>query len=448
MRAPDEWPPPAGAKASAGTESGLRPAPARQTERNGAPYERNNGNKRIMKTPADRVQINGASMFKTACMAFACLFLSAMLPDARAQNVSIFDYKPPVSRARSLFFDLRYDYERDDGTALANDGDISFNYSRFYESLPFAYSIDADGVWSRSLLEDAASIYYAAAAEGRVKKYAWDEQSLFGSVSLNADYRKAFDRPASSVTVGIGWGRFINATALRKAERIDAFFSEENVTKRRLPAETLLEMAAAIERQREYVQRFGDDTYTKYWFEDLEKIVQKSGDLRGETIGASGALRMSEALYRENIGERYYGYDATLGLRYTLTQADSGADRPAPAADLSARYARPISWSSQIEGRAAWASPLDGDFGTAYRLTASAGYLYEAMNRIDFRLDYRLDMERFADGGDTVVSHAATPSFLFYIENEVRLLVSLSLIRADGKPWRRELTLTLNFKAL
>ena len=404
-----------------------------------------------MKTPADSfpVRINGAFMFKTACMTFACLFLlAAILSDARAQNVSIFDYKPPVSRARSLFFDLRYDYERDDGTALVNDGDISFNYSRFYESLPFAYSVDADGVWSRALLENAASIYYAAAAEGRVKKYAWDEQELFGSVSLNADYRKAFDRPSSSVTVGIGWGRFINATALRKAVRIDAFFSEENVTERRLPAETLLEMAAAIERQREYVQRFGDDTYTKYWFEDIETIVQNSGYLRGETIGASGALRMSEALYRENIGERYYGYDVTLGLRYTLTQADAEADRPAPAADLSARYARPISWSSQIEGRAALASPLDSDFGSAYRLSASTGYLYEAMNRIDFRLDYRLDMERFADGGNTVVSHTATPSFLFYIENEVRLLVSLSLVRADGKPWRRELALTLNFKAL
>ncbi len=404
-----------------------------------------------MKTPADSfpVRINGASMFKTACTTSACLFLLAgALFDARAQNVSIFDYKPPVSRATSLFLDLRYDYERNDGTALVNDGDISFNYSQFYESLPFAYSIDADGVWSRALLENAASIYYATAAEGRVKKYAWDEQEMFGSVSLNADYRKAFDRPSSSVTVGIGWGRFINATALRKAVRIDAFFSEENVTERRLPAETLLEMAAAIERQREYVQRFGDDTYTKYWFEDIETIVQNSGYLRGETIGASGALRMSEALYRENIGERYYGYDVTLGLRYTLTQADAQADRPAPAADLSARYARPISWSSQIEGRAALASPLDGDFGSAYRLSASTGYLYEAMNRIDFRLDYRVDMERFAGGGNTVVSHTATPSFLFYIENEARLIVSLSLVRADGKPWRRELALTLNFKAL
>ena len=378
----------------------------------------------------------------------AALWASFCAANAQERSVSIFDYRPPVSRARSLFFDLRYDYEQENDSVLANDGDLSFDYSMFYESLPFAYSIDASGVWSRARVQSAAAVHYETAAEARVKKYASDERGLFGVVSLNGGYRKAYDRPAASVTVGAGWGRLINATALRKAERIDAFLLQEGASERRLPAETLLEMAGLIERQREYQQRYGSDTYRKYWFEDLEKAAQNSGLLLGDAIGAGGALRMSEVLYRERIGERYYGYDASLGVRYALTAPYRGEPRPAPAADLSARYARPISWSSQAEARAAWTSPLDSGFGSAYQLNLSAGYLYEAVNRIDFRFDYSLELERLAGGGGSFARHTAAPSFLFYIENEALLLAGVSLERLSGGLWRRQLVITLNYKAL
>ena len=39
--------------------------------------------------------------------------------------------------------------------------------------------------------------------------------------------RKGFDRPQADVFFGLGYGRFIDATALRKAVRIEDFYSKK-----------------------------------------------------------------------------------------------------------------------------------------------------------------------------------------------------------------------------
>jgi hypothetical protein len=367
---------------------------------------------------------------------------------AMAQTVSVRDYKTPVSRARSLFGDLRYTYERADTTTLANDGRVGLSYDLFYESLPFAYSLTALGEWSRAWVEDEFDTAYSVDATARAKAYASRTHDLFAAFTADESVTRGDDRPATNVTLAVGWGRFIDATALRKAVRIDTYFVDEGVTTARMPRESLLAIAHIIESKRAYRQDHGADTYRKYWFGAIEAAAAASGVLAGDGIGAAGAFRVEEVLFRENIGDRFYGFEFASGVRHDLTSPDSTADRIAPRVDVTARYARPIRWSTQIDARARLNAPLDSDVGRVFDLDASAGYLYELTNRVDFRLEYAIDVHRPAVGADALLSHAVLPSFLLYLEDQLRLVATVRLIKPVHEEWRQEVALTLNYKAL
>ena len=72
----------------------------------------------------------------------------------------------------------------------------------------------------------------------------------FGETDLNLDENN--DRPGLDATIVVGWGRFINATALRKAVRIEDFLLEEGVISERLPKESMIDSGHIIEKEAEY----------------------------------------------------------------------------------------------------------------------------------------------------------------------------------------------------
>ncbi|MDA1192711.1 MAG: hypothetical protein O3A46_13645, partial [Candidatus Poribacteria bacterium] len=265
---------------------------------------------------------------------------------------------------------------------------------------------------------------------------------------VGESYARNDDRPAVNTTVGIGWGRFINATALRRAVRIDTFLVNEGVTSERMPKQTMLDLAHIIDREEEYRDTHGDFAYKKAWYDDMEETIRSSGKLDGESLGAVGVLRIDEVLFQENIGDRFIGWDATVGVRYDITLADENAARPAPGADFTLRYARPITWVTQFDAQANVSSPMDEQFGKAYRLASSAGFLYEFTNRVDFRIDYLVTVSKANDLSDVKTSHSVLPTFLFYIENELQFLAGLRLIKPTGEKWTQEFTIGLNYKAL
>ena len=223
----------------------------------------------------------------------------------------------------------------------------------------------------------------------------------------------------------------------------------EGVTTERLPKAAILALAYLIEREREYRETYGSDTYKKYWYDDIESVVRESGTLVKSTLGAAGILRMEEVLFQETVGDRFYGNDLTGGVKYDVQLADKGAVRPKPAGDVSFRYARPIRWDTQIEERIRFNTPFDADrFSKAFSLESTTTYLYEIANRVDFRADYLLTVARTDANADTTLAHVIAPSFLFYLENEIRLLATLRIVKTHQDPWSREFSLTFAFKAL
>ena len=379
-----------------------------------------------------------------ACCAAGLLLLGATGP-APAQNVSVSDYRVPVSRADNLRIDvLSLNYVTEGNDTKSQTGNLNVIYKKFYDSLPFAYSIDLLGAtaFNKDPIDGDLNGNLTISLVNRVKKYTPAEGNLFIFEDTDMDFDESFDRPAVEMTLGVGYGRFINATPLRKAVRIEEFFLEEGIITDHLPKEDMIELGQAIEKEKEYKDLYGD-RYRNYWFEDMSDIIKKSGMVLGD-IGF-GVLRMQEVLFQERINDRFYGWEASAGVKFQVLTPQEDLARRDPSMSIGFRYSRPISWSTQINTRFDLTTPFSGNFGREYGLGQETDFIYEFTNKVSFQAahQFRADKARNEDAKlTTTISFALS----FFIENKVSLTAFEQIKTAEDQPFRQSLSLLLNYK--
>ena len=369
-----------------------------------------------------------------------------VVSDTTAQNVSVSDYSVPVSRADNLRIDaLSLDYQSVGDSIVSQTGNLVLVYKKFYESLPFAYSIDLIG--SASFRRDAVKDELVGDAQSnlltRVKKYRRDEGNffVFGETDLDLDENDA--RPGLDATIGIGWGRFINAPALRKAVRIEDFMLDEGIISERLPKETMIELGHIIEKEAEYRELYGD-RYQNYWYEDMQNEIQKSRKVLG-SIGAIGVLRMQEVLEKERINERFYGWDVSAGVELEVLKPIRGVSRNDPAFSLGLRYSRPISWSTQINTDFSINTPFNEDFGKRYEIGWQTDFIYEITNKINMNLIHLLNLSK-VKGQRARHNNIGSAGFNFFIENKINLNAAFVARKSETDPWRISFTTGLSYR--
>ena len=377
------------------------------------------------------------------------LFGGFISSNVSAQNVSVTDYQVPVSAADRLLIDFSMNHATSGSDALTSKGNIGGIYKRFYDSLPFGYSIDiiGSGLVDKNIVTDEYNTNYQVNGDAGVKKYLMQNSAvlkdLFGSVRASSNMLKDYDQPASSLTVGVGYGRFIEATDLAKAVRIEEFLIKEGELSDHLPKEAILEISKIINREGEYKDKYGE-TYEKEWYKDMETVMRESNLLNEGGLGAIGILRIEEVLEREDIADRFYGWDVTLGSRFDITLPFTGQDRSPANLDVSASYARPIAWRWQVSERISMNTPFD-NFGTAFSSSLSTDISYELSNRIDVRLRHLLRLEKL-EADDAQISHALGASFIYYIENNLNLVVTEQITKAPEQDIISNFTVVLNYR--
>ena len=366
-----------------------------------------------------------------------------------AQNVSVTDYEVPVSAADRLLVDFAMNHATSGSTATTSKGNIGGIYKRFYDSLPFGYSIDiiGSGLVDKNIETDEYENNYQVNGDAGIKKYLMEDNPLlrdsFGSIRASSDLQKAYDRPASAVTVGLGYGRFIEATALAKAVRIEEFLINEGELSDHLSKDAILELSKIINRENEYKDRYGE-TYEKEWYEAMEAVMRESGLLKEGRLGAIAILRIEEVLEREDIADRFYGWDVALGSKFDITTPYEDQDRPIANLDVTASYARPIAWQWQISERITMNTPFDS-FGSAYSLSLSSDLSYELSNRIDLRLRHLFQLSKL-DGEDAQNSQALGVSFIYYIENNLNLVATQQIEIVPDEDITSNFTVLLNYR--
>ena len=366
-----------------------------------------------------------------------------------AQEVSVTDYQVPVSAADRLLIDFSMNHATTGSNATTSKGNIGGIYKRFYDSLPFGYSIDliGSGLLDRNIETDAYDTNYQINGDVGVKKYLMESNPFlrdsFGSVRATSDMSKAYDRPTSALTVGMGYGRFIDATALAKAVRIEAFLMKEGELSDHLPKDIILELSQIIQREDEYKDKFGE-IYKKEWYKDMEAVMTESGLLQADGLSAIGVLRIEEILEREEIADRFYGWDVALGSKFDITTPYTDQDRSIAHLDVTASYARPIAWRWQISERLSINTPFDS-IGQAFSLSLSSDISYELSNRIDLRLRHLFRLDK-PEVGNTENSHSLGASFIYYIENSVNLVATQQIEIVPDEDINTNFTVVLNYR--
>lgn len=390
------------------------------------------------------VKPKGASSMRVFFSAIIALWFAA-IPEVWA--ISPDDYDVPVSTAQQFRLGGNYAYSGAGGSTQTNDGAVSLAYSRYFNSLPYAWDINLHGVGAtRRTGEGVQEKTYSLVAGPGIRKYFDSERDIFYSGDLRATANSDFDRPTVEITPGIGYGRFIRVTPLAQALRIQEFLLAEGVIVAQLPEETLIGLAQILERQGEYETQFGD-RYKVKWFEDMEGVIAASGMFVGEGLGAVGSLRIDEVLFQEHVNERFVGWDIRTGIRFEMLTRDSMTKRQDPGLSIRLRYSRPAGWKSQFDVSLQYTSPFSGDFGTdVFTFYSSVNYLYEVTNRIDFTVSNIVTAARSVPGTRATVVGQVRSGFIFFIENQVNLNVTGTYSRERGTDPALGLNLALEYR--
>ena len=378
---------------------------------------------------------------------------------AEAQNVSVADYKVPVSRADNLRIDaLSFNFSTRGDEILTEQGNVGVLYKKFYSSLPFAYSIDAFG--SASYVREYNAVErdfnrnfnYDSTLHMQIQKYFSETHEFFYSISPDILDRKGFKRPQIDVVVGLGYGRFINATALRKAVRIEEFLFREGVISDRMPKDTMITLGQIIEKEDEYRDLYGDRSYQNYWYEDMTNQINKTGMVTGGgNVGPIGILRMREVLTQEQISDRYFGWDTNVGIQYQILTRAKEIERPPLALAVNLRYSRPISWRMQVNTQFTFDTPFR-DFSRVYNARQNVDFIYEITNRIAFVTSntFQVTSDTFPfeneDRREVRLRYVSNISFIFFVENKINLSVIEQISKDEGEPFRQSLHLGMSYR--
>lgn len=341
-----------------------------------------------------------------------------------AQNVSVKDYEVAVSRAKNLRFDGNWNWSQIGDSVSTNLANAYLFFRTFYSSLPLAWFVDVDA----NGFKNKSNLGHIVRLQARFNKYVWTNADAFGFSELNASHTDTSKQIASDITVGFGYGRYINATSLAKAVRIEDHLLRDKIISGYLPKEIMLDIANIIEREEEFRVMYGE-IYETYWFDAIEDEIKKSHQLIEENVGSIGILRMRQVLFNinERVNQRFYGWDATAGVLFPLSTADGGKVGN-PNLSLGGRYSLPLSWQFQVNAIARVFTPLDSSF--AKRITSSLGvdFIYELSNKINFVTNYTISAFK-PEGNDAVITHNLGSSFWFYLENNIFLTVTGNFTR-------------------
>lgn len=365
------------------------------------------------------------------------IFSSELFP----QNVKVEDYQVPVSRAKLLRMNGFWNWNQVGDSVINNAAAAGVIYRQFYSSLPFAWFLDADLNGGKNFAKYQHFVKISTSA----RKYVWDERDLFAFAGLDLSHQDYYKQIASNLTLGAGYGRYIDATALAKAVRIEEHLLREKIITDNLPKETMIKIANIIDRQSEYINIYGE-TYENFWLFDIENEIRASGKLIGNHVGAIGILRMRQVLFNinEKVNNRYFGYDVNIGSKFVLSTFDKSRVG-SPNLSISGRYSYPLGWRFQLNGSFETFTPMDSMFFQKITTNLNLDFIYELSNRINFVANYRFVSKKEYLQTKFTIDHIFQTSFLYYLENELYFGLTTSIQKLGDQKTRLGLALTFQY---
>lgn len=237
-----------------------------------------------------------------------------------------------------------------------------------------------------------------------------------------------------SATVGLGYGRVYNATPLAKIIRIVEELNEEGLLTGPIPDSVALEAAEIIDREEEFISKYGQSEYRRDYYAAIEAALARSGAIRDGKLGALGALTMDEILEDEPISVRKHGWTVRLGAGYQASDLGGLASND-PKLLFQWEYAKPRGYKGQFINLLTY-EPVFGNETTQVVRNAMS-YTHEMSDRIDWVNTWAVTFRDGTTREDTKqesLSHQLTSSYLYHLNNRLDYDVTLNISQTDFDP--------------
>ena len=312
-----------------------------------------------------------------------------------------------------------------------------------FGSTPQAFVVDADG---NAVLDENGN-QQTFDLEDSDEDYGFSAEGTIDTYFANSPYPQSFwfgqgryetqdsaDDDDVSATIGLGYGRVYNATPLAKVIRIVEELNEEGLLTGPIPDSVALEAAEIVDREDEFISKFGADEYRRDYYAAIEAALARSGAIRDGKLGALGALTMDEILEDEPISVRKHGWTVRVGAGFQASDLSGLADND-PKLFFQWEYARPTGYKGQFINLLTY-EPVFGD-ETTQVIRNSMSYTYEMSDRIDWintwDATYR---DGTSDAGidEETIIHQLSSSYLFHLNNRLDYDITLKLSQIDTDP--------------
>ncbi len=364
-----------------------------------------------------------------------------------AQAVQLSDYLIANSSYDEAFLDGNFSAsDTPANEQVAYNYSLSADYDKTFSTLPrsWNYRVAGFATGARSAAEnpvdaegnpiDDTSSDYGVSARGTIDTYfhqsAYPKAFWFGQGEYET--RESSEDDDISLTLGLGYGRVYNATPLAKVIRIVEELNEEGVFSGPIPDAVMIEAAEIVDREDEFISRYGADEYRRQYYAAIEAALARSGAFTDGKLGALGALTMDEVLEDEPISVRRHGWVVRAGAGFQASDLSGLSDND-PRLLLSWEYAKPYGYKGQFINLLSF-EPVFGD-NTVTVINNEMSYTHELSDRIDWINSWNVS---YIDGenGDGIdvssTNHTLVSSYNYFLTNRLNFNARLTATQSDN----------------
>lgn len=356
------------------------------------------------------------------------------LTQAHAE-VSLFDYKQSSSDSEEAYVEGAFNIGKS-----PNDSQSSYNldlnafYDRVYSTpaRDLSYGGNIFGNVNRSSAEGAErNSTYNGAIKGAIDTYFVPGSSgafWYGEGEVKAHDINSIDKDnlETTATVGLGYGRVTDVTAMARTIRVIDELYKRHVISAKPAVGVYQQIAQIISKESEYKRRYGLKDYVLILVGDIEKILRNNGALAGN-LNAQGAIKVRDVLLDEVVFKRQVGWKVRAGLGYAFKAFDGD---PNPKLTLKGEYHMPLNNRTQFSNETTLSSKInDGD--DSYAAKNEMSLSYEVDDNINWLNSWDVDYNHngVADTDRTV--NTVSSRFEYEINNLLKFYTQASLINND-----------------
>lgn len=343
-----------------------------------------------------------------------------------AAEVTLYDYEEATSAYEDAYINGQFDLQSGNQEQSSYNLNLSVDYERVFSSPDQNTKIDLAGNTSRNRGpnegDKSTKAYQALGSITSDKYFTPGSAGAFWYGKGEVGARTHMEDPFTKITVGIGYGRVVNATPMIRAMRLIEALTERGLLNSTPSLATYQATANVIARESEYRSRYGLADYQMEWIADIEAAL-------GSELNARGAIQVYDVLNNERISTRKHGWLVRAGAGSVISNYDGSNSKP--ALEFGAEYHYPISNNLQFSNESILTTVIDnGD--NSFNAQNKMALTYEISDRIDWENSWQLDYANYDKATiDDVTINTLTSSYRYYLSNQLSFAVTAKLTDED-----------------